>query len=62
MHALFELNPSHFCEENPSNRVYTDYCIHASEIIFVLISPKIKEIRFFTGEFRMMNIHEDKKS
>lgn len=39
MHALFQLDASHFCEENPTNHVYTDYCMHASEIIFVLIYP-----------------------
>lgn len=39
MHALFQLDASHFCEENPTNHVYTDYCMHASEVIFVLIYP-----------------------
>lgn len=39
MHALFQLDASHFCEENPTNHVYTDYCMHASEIIFFLIYP-----------------------
>lgn len=39
MHALFQLDASHFFEENPTNHVYTDYCMHASEIIFVLIYP-----------------------